>query len=325
MSFHRDRRLFLFGSIASLVIPSIGDAQQAGRAYRVGFLRNGPPPKSFIDGLQQGLRALGYVEGQNLTIEYGLSSSADELPRAAARLVGLKVDLILASGTPPVPVAKNATRTIPIVFVASIDPIATGVAQSLARPGGNVTGLSGIHSDLMGKRFELLRDVLHKVSRVAVLSHAANPGNAEYIREAEVAARALGVDIQLIAVRDAADFDRAFSEARGASAVIQLDDVIFTSHRRQVVQVAARYRLPTMYGFKEFVDAGGLMAYGPDYPDLYRRAATYVDKIFKGANPADLPIEQPTKFELVINLKTAKALGLTIPPSLLLRADQVIE
>jgi putative ABC transport system substrate-binding protein len=325
MSFARDRRLFLFGSIVSLVVPRIGEAQQAGRAYRVGFLRNGPPPKSFIDGLQQGLRALGYVEGQNLTIEYGLSSSADELPRAAARLVGLKVDVILASGTPPVPVAKNATRTIPIVFVASIDPVATGVAQSLARPGGNVTGLSGVHSDLMGKRLELLRDMLHKLSRVAVVSHAANPGNAAYIREADVAARALGVHVQLIAVRDAADFDRAFSEARGASAVIQLDDVIFTSHRRQVVEVAAHYRLPTMYGFKEFVDAGGLMAYGPDYPDLYRRAATYVDKIFKGAKPADLPIEQPTKFELVINLKTAKLLGLTIPRSLLLRADQVID
>jgi putative ABC transport system substrate-binding protein len=239
--------------------------------------------------------------------------------------VSLKVDVILASGTPPVPAAKSATKTIPIVFVASIDPVATGVVASLARPGGNVTGFAGIHSDLMGKRLELLGEAVHKLSRVAVLSHATNPGNAEYIRQTELAARALGVQVQLLAVRDAGDFERVFSEARGASAVIQLDDVIFTSHRRQVVELAARHRLPTMYGFKEFVHAGGLMAYGPDYPDLYRRAATYVDKILKGANPADLPIEQPAKFELVINLKTARVLGLAIPPSLLVRANQVIE
>ena len=177
----------------------------------------------------------------------------------------------------------------------------------------------------MGKRLELLREAVQKLSRVAVLSHATNPGNVEYIRQAEFAARALGVQVQLLEVRDAGDFERVFGEARGANAVIQLDDVIFTTHRRQVVELASRYRLATMYGFKEFVHAGGLMAYGPDYPDLYRRAATYVDKILKGANPADLPIEQPTKFELVINLKTAKALGLAIPPSLLVRADQVIE
>jgi len=319
------RRAFLYGAMAVLAAPRTAETQQTGRIYRLGFLRNGPPPETFVEGLRQGLRELGYVEGQHISIEYGLARSADELPSAAARLVSLKVDVILASGTPPVPAAKSATRTIPIVFVASIDPVATGVVASLARPGGNVTGFAGIHSDLMGKRLELLGEAVHKLSRVAVLSHATNPGNAQYIRQAELAARALGVQVQLLAVRDAGDFERVFSEARGASAVIQLDDVIFTSHRRQVVELAARYRLATMYGFKEFVHAGGLMAYGPDYPDLYRRAATYVDKILKGANPADLPIEQPTKFELVINLKTAKALGLAIPPSLLIRADQVIE
>jgi putative ABC transport system substrate-binding protein len=315
----------LYGALAALAAPHTAEAQQAGRIYRLGFLRNGPPPPTFIEGLRQGLRELGYVEGQNITIEYGLAGGADELPSAAARLVSLKVDVILASGTPPVPAAKRATKTIPIVFVASIDPVATGVVASLARPGGNVTGFAGIHSDLMGKRLELLGEAVPKLSRVAVLSHATNPGNAEYIKKAEVAARALGVQMQLLAVRDAGDFERVFSEARGASAMIQLDDVIFTTHRRQVIELAARYRLPTMYGFKEFVHAGGLMAYGPDYPDLYRRAATYVDKILKGANPADLPIEQPTKFELVINLKTAKALGLAIPPSLLVRTDQVID
>jgi putative ABC transport system substrate-binding protein len=318
------RRAFLYGSMAALADPHTAEAEPTGRIYRIGFLRNGPPPGTFIEGLRKGLRELGYVEGQNISIEYGLAASADELPGAAARLVSLKVDVLLASGTPPIPAAKSATKTIPIIFVASIDPVATGMVASLARPGGNVTGLAGVHSDLMGKRLELLREVVHKLSRVAVLSHATNPGNAEYIRQAELAAQALGVQLQVLAVRDASDFERVFREARGASAMIQLDDVIFTSYRRQVVELAARYQLATMYGFKEFVDAGGLMAYGPDYPDLYRRAATYVDKILKGANPADLPIEQPTKFELVINLRTAKALGLAIPHSVLVRADQVI-
>jgi putative tryptophan/tyrosine transport system substrate-binding protein len=321
-----DRRRFLLTVlVGTAATPLATEAQPAGKVYRIGFLRNGPPPKTFIEGFRQGLRELGYVEGQNITIEYGVTRTADELPAAAARLVNLKVDVILASGTPPVPVAKNATKTVPIVFVASIDPVAAGVAASLPRPGGNITGLSGVHSELMGKRLELLGEAVPKLSRLAVLSHATNPGNAEYIKQAERAAKALGIHVQLLAVRDAGDFERVFSEARGASAAIQLDDVVFTSHRRQVVDLAVKHRLATMYGFKEFVDAGGLMAYGPDYPDLYRRAATYVDKIFRGANPADLPIEQPTKFELVINLKTAKALGLTIQHSLLLRADHVIE
>jgi putative ABC transport system substrate-binding protein len=319
------RRAFLYGSIAALARPRTAETQPTGRIYRIGFLRNGPPPETFIDGFRKGLRELGYVEGQNISIEYGLARSADELPSAAARLVSLKVDVLLASGTPPIPAAKSATKTIPIVFVASIDPVATGMVASLARPGGNITGFAGVHSDLMGKRLELLRDAVHRLARVAVLSHATNPGNAEYIRQAELAAQALGVQLQVLAVRDAGDFERVFREARGASAVIQLDDVIFTSYRRQVVELAARHQLATMYGFKEFVHAGGLMAYGPEYPDLYRRAATYVDKILKGTNPADLPIEQPTKFELVINLKTAKALGLAIPPSVLVRADEVIQ
>jgi len=305
--------------------PLAAEGQQTGKVYRVGFLRNGPPPDTFIEGLRRGLRDHGYVEGQNISIEYGLADSADQLPSVAAHLIRLNVDVILASGTPPVPVAKSATQTIPIVFVASIDPVATGIVSSLARPGGNITGFVGVHSDLMGKRLELLREAVHRLSRVAVLSHATNPGNVQYLRQAEIAARALGTQLQLLAVRNAGDFERVFGEARGASALIQLDDVIFTSHRRQVVELAVKHQLPTMYGFREFVDAGGLISYGPDYPDLYRRAATYLDKIFRGAKPADLPVQQPTKFELVINLKTAKALGLTIPQSILLRADQVIE
>jgi putative tryptophan/tyrosine transport system substrate-binding protein len=223
-----DRRVFLAGAAALLATPLAAEAQPAGKVYRIGFLRNGPPPETFIEGLRTGLRELGYVEGQNISIEYGLARSADELPSAAARLVGLKVDVLLASGTPPVPVAKAATKTIPIVFVASIDPVATGTVASLARPGGNITGFAGIHSDLMGKRLELLREAVHKLSRVAVLSHATNPGNAEYIRQAELAARALGVQLQFLTVLDADDFERVFGQARGASALIQLDDVIFT-------------------------------------------------------------------------------------------------
>ncbi len=320
-----NRRSFIVAVGAGFAAPLAAEAQQAEKVYRVGFLRNGPPPDTFIEGLRRGLRDLGYFEGQNLSIEYGLADSADQLPNVAARLVRLNVDVLLASGTPPVPVAKSATQKIPVVFIASIDPVATGIVASLARPGGNVTGFAGIHADLMGKRLELLREAVHRLSRVAVMFQATNPGNAQYLRQAEIAARALGIQLQLLAVRKADDFERVFGEARGAGGLIQFDDVIFTSHRRQLVELAVKHQLPAMYGAREFVDAGGLISYGPDYPDLYRRSATYLDKIFRGAKPADLPVEQPTKFELVINLKTAKALGLTIPPSLLLRADQVTE
>jgi putative ABC transport system substrate-binding protein len=312
-------------TLALLAASLAAEAQPAGRVYRIGFLRNGPPPRTFIEGFREGLREAGHVEGETITIEYGLAGSADQLPGVAANLVRLNVDVIVASGTPPVPAAKGATKTIPIVFVASIDPVATGIVASLARPGGNITGLAGIHADLMGKRLELLREAVPRLSRVAVLSHAANPGNAQYIKQAELAAQALGLQLQIVAVRDAGELERAYGEARGAGAVVQLDDVLFTTQRRRVVELAAKHQLPTMYGFREFVDAGGLMAYGPHWPDLYRRAAALVDKILKGAKPADLPVEQPTKFELVINLKTAKALGLTLPPSVLIRADEVIQ
>jgi putative ABC transport system substrate-binding protein len=318
-----DRRAFLWGSAAALGVSATAEAQPSGKVYRIGFLRNGPPPPTFIEGLRQGLRELGYVEGQSVTIEYGLTGSADELSDAAAKLVRLRVDAILVSGTPPVPAAKDATKTIPIVFVASIDPVATGIVASLARPGGNVTGFVGIHSDLMGKRLELLREAVPRPSRVALVFHATNPGNAQYIEQTELAARTL--QLQLLAVLEASDFERVFGEARSVGALIQLDDELFTSHRRRVVELATKYQLAAIYGFREFVDAGGLMVYGPDYPDLYRRAATYLDRIFRGAKPADLPIEQPVKFELVVNLRTARALGLTLPPLLLARADQVIE
>ena len=272
------------------------------------------------------MRELGYVEGQNIAIEYAQHpDTADKLFDAAVKLVGRKVDLIVAAGTPPVAAARRATNSIPIVFVASIDPIATGLAVSLARPGGNVTGLAAIHADLMGKRLELLREMVPTLTRLALVGQDVNPGNAEYLRQADAAARNLGIAVQHVTVRGPDDFDRAFKAALGANALIQLDDVLFTSHRKQVVELAVKHHLPAIYGFREFPEAGGLMSYGPDLPDLYRRAAGHIDRILKGARPGDLPIEEPTKFELVINLKTAKALGLTIPPSLLARADQVIE
>jgi putative tryptophan/tyrosine transport system substrate-binding protein len=250
-----------------------------------------------------------------------LADGPEKFSEVAAELVNLQVDIIIASGTPPVVAAKNATKTIPIVYVASIDPIATGLVTSLARPGGNVTGFAGLYPDLMGKQLELLHEIIPGVSRVALLSYAKNLGNAEYIRQAELAAPTLGVQLQVETVRDPSDFERAFANLRRAGAAIQLDDVVFTPHRKHIVDLAVRNRLPMIHGHKEFVDAGGLISYGSDLPDQYRRAATYIDKILKGANPADLPVQQPTKLELIISLKAARAIGLEIPPSLLARAD----
>jgi putative ABC transport system substrate-binding protein len=248
-----------------------------------------------------------------------------QLPELAAQLIRKKVDVLVASGTPSVVPAKNATSTTPVVFVAAIDPVATGVVASLARPGGNVTGVSAVHGDAMGKRLQLLKELLPKASRIAFLVRAGSPATAQYVKEAEGAARTLGLQLQTLAVGEPSDFDGAFGSAHGASALLQVDDAMLTAQRTRLAELAMKHRLPAISGLSETVEAGGLMSYGPHYGDLYRRAATQVDKILKGAKPADLPVEQPTKFELVVNIKTAKALGLTIPPSLLLRADQVIE
>src|SRR5713226_949815 len=318
----------ILGLLAIVVVLGCGamaEAQQAGKVNRIGFLRFGPPPTTYIEGFRQGLRELGYLEGQNITIEYGLARSTEQLPDVAAELVRLKVDVLVASGTPSVLPARNATSTIPVVFVSAIDPVAMGVTASLARPGGNVTGVTAMHADLTGKRLELLKELLPKLSRIVFLVRATSPATAQYVKEAELAARPLGAQLQVLAVRDSSDFEGAFSAARGASALLAVDDAVFTAHRTQIAELALKNRLPTMYGLSEAVEAGGLMAYGPHYGDLYRRAATYVDKILKGRKPADLPVEQPTKFELVINLKTAKQIGLTIPPNVLARADKVIK
>jgi putative ABC transport system substrate-binding protein len=310
---------------ASLAPVADAEAQQPAKIHRIGFLRSGPPPPAWINGFREGLRELGYVDGRNIRIEFGLAAGADQLPQAAAELVRRNVDVIVASGTQPLSAARNATSAIPIVFVASVDPVATGVVESLARPGGNVTGFTGLHAELMGKRLELLREVVPGLSRVAILAYVGNPGNAGYVRQAELAAAPLGVRLQTVSAADAAEFERAFAETRNAGALIQLDDVAFTSHRTRLVELAERHRLPVVYANREFVDAGGLMAYGPSQPDQYRRAAGYVDKILKGARPADLPVQQPEKFELVVNLRSARAFGVEIPPAILSRADEVIE
>jgi putative ABC transport system substrate-binding protein len=319
------RGAFLATVTGGLLAPHAALGQQVGKVHRIGILRVGPPPSSYIEPFRQGLGALGYVEGKNIVLEYGLGRSVEQLPDIAADLVRRKVDVLVASGTPSVMPARNATRTIPVVFVAAIDPIATGLVKSLARPGANVTGLTALFADLTAKRFELLKELLPSLSRVAFLSRPANPGHAQYVREAELAARTLGVPLQILTVRGPDDFEEAFRGARGTSGLVQVDDAMLTSQRARLVELAARHRIPVVYGLREFVDLGGLMALGPSYSDLYRRAATYVDKILKGAKASDLPVEQPSRFELIINLKTAKALGLTIPPSLLARADEVIE
>jgi putative tryptophan/tyrosine transport system substrate-binding protein len=325
-----DRREFI-GTLAGglLVSPLAAEAQQTAKVPRIGYLSANLAPNPHLrEAFRQGLRDLGYVEGRNLVIEYrDAEGKFERLPALAAELVALKVDVILAGGPLQARAAKQATKTIPIVFVGS-DAVTSGLVTSLARPGGNITGLSALTGELAGKRLELLTQAVPGVSRVAGLWQ---PGGArtekDMLKGADLAARALGVRLQLVEARGPADIDRAFSDMSRAraDALFVLATPMFFEERRRLVDLAAKSRLPAVYSLREYVDAGGLMAYGSNQADLFRGAATYVDKIFKGAKPADLPIEQPTKFELVINLKTAKALGLTIPQSLLQRADEVIQ
>ena len=325
------RRAFL-GTLAMLAAPLAAEAQPAAKVPRIGYLALNPAANPHLhEAFRQGLRDLGYVEGRNVVIEYrDAEGKPERLPALAAELVALKVDVLVAQPTVAALAAKQATRTLPIVFPVAADPVASGLVTSLARPGGNITGLTILAPEMVAKGLELLKQAVPGVSRVAVLWHpGAFPERMakDMRKEAEVAARALGVRLQFLETRGPDDFDRAFSEMTRAraDALTVLGGSMFVSERRRLVDLAAKNRLPAVYTSRESVDAGGLMAYGPSIPDLFRRAATYVDKILKGAKPADLPVEQPTKFELVINLKTAKALGLTIPPSLLARADQVIE
>jgi putative ABC transport system substrate-binding protein len=327
------RREFI-GTLAGglLAAPLAAQAQQAAKVARIGYLATSLAASPHLhEAFRQGLRDLGYVEGRNVVIEYrDAEGKPERLPALAAELVALKVDVILAATVLAALAAKQATRTLPIVFAAASDPVTMGLVTSLARPGGNVTGLSLLGEELVGKRLELLTQAVPGVSRVAVLWQ---PGGLpermekDMLKEADVAARALGVRPQFVEARGPADIDRAFSDmtTARAGALTVLGTAMFFNERRRLVDLAAKNRLPAVYPWREFADAGGFMAYGPDLADLWRRAATYVDKILKGTKPADLPVEQPTKFELVINMKTAKALGLTIPQSVLARADQIIE
>jgi putative ABC transport system substrate-binding protein len=313
--------------------PVTAEAQQATKIARIGYLATnlaGTPPASH-EAFLEGLRDLGYVEGRNVVIEYrDAEGKVERLPALVAELVALKVDVIVAPGTPAALAAKHATRTLPIVFPVAVGPVQSGLVTSLARPGGNVTGLSALVPELVGKCLEQLTQAVPGVSRVAVLWQ---PGGLDertekdMLKGAEVAGRALGVRLQFVEARGPADFDRAFSEMTRArtGALTVLTSVMFVNERRRLVDLAAKNRLPAAYAQREFVDVGGLMSYGANVANLFRRAATYVDRILKGAKPGDLPVEQPTKFELVINFKAAKALGLAIPPSVLARADQVVE
>jgi putative ABC transport system substrate-binding protein len=314
----------LLGSTAA-AWPLAAQAQQPAKVHRVGFLRVGQPPKDFVEGFRQGLREQGLIEGQNIVIEWGLAPTPAALPGVLSELLRLKVDVLVASGTSAVLLTREAAATIPVVFVSAVDPVAMGLVTSLGRPGGMVTGITTVAEELNGKRLQLLRELLPNFSNVAFLVRAGSPATPEHTTLAERAARTLGVRLQVVAARDHSDLEKALSDAQGAGALLVVDDSVFTTQRTKIAELAIKNRLPTMYGHRDMVQAGGLMTYGPDYGDLYRRAAEYVRKVLKGARPGDLPVEQPIKFELVINLKTAKALGLTIPAALLAQADEVIE
>jgi len=312
-----------------LLTLSSAAAQQPTKVPRIGYLSalSQPADSYRREAFRQGLRDLGYVEGKNITIEYRYAEGKlDLLPDLAAQLVRLKVDIIVTQSTLDAYAARQSTSTIPILMTASGDAVGTGIVASLARPGGNVTGLTSLSRELSGKRLELLKEAVRGLSRVAVLWNAADPDKARDVEETQLQARTLGLELQSLEIRDPKDFDGAFRTAtrKRAGALLILGDSLTIIHQSRIVDLAAKSRLPTMHEQREFVEAGGLMAYGPSVLGLFRHVATYVDKILKGRKPADLPVEQPMKFEFVINLKTAKQIGLTIPPNLLVRADRVI-
>jgi ABC-type uncharacterized transport system substrate-binding protein len=317
-------------AVVLLAIAVIVEAQQPKKIPRIGYLVGGSSRTGFAhEAFRQGLRELGYVEGKNILIEYRLAEGKlDRLADLATELIGLKVDILVATGgTEPALAAKKATRTIAIVFTSVGDPIGAGLVESLARPGGNITGLSNIAAELSGKRLELLKETNPKFSRVAVLWNPESPGLSLAFKESQAAARALGLELQSLEVKGPEDFESAFKAAadKRTGALLVPSFPFFMSHRAKLVELAVKSRLSAIYADREYVEAGGLMSYGPSLADLYRRAASYVDKILKGRKPADLPVEQPTKFEFVINLKAAKQIGLTIPPNVLARADKVIK
>ena len=322
-----------FSVIACVIVAACGaiaHAQQTGKVRRIGYLFNTTPSVAAlrVEAFRQGLRELGHVEGKNIVLESRYSEGKiDRLHALMAELVHLKMEVIVTSGPTVTRAAKEATKTIPIVFAQEGDPVARGFVASLARPGGNITGLSTFGPELSGKRLELLKEIVPRLSRVAILGTSTIEDHARFLEEHEPAAGALRLQLQYLDVLSSKDIETAFRAASNgrADAVLVLAGPVLTSRRTQVVELAAKSRLPAIYNFPEFVNAGGLMMYGVSRIDLSRRAATYVNKILKGAKPGDLPVEQPSKFELVINLKTAKQIGLTIPPNVLARADRVIK
>jgi ABC-type uncharacterized transport system substrate-binding protein len=316
--------------VVLLAVGAIADAQQAAKVARIGFLAT--PPHSSIsdryDAFLHGLRDFGYREGKNIDIERrSADGKVERLPDLAAELVRVKVDIIVTGGPGSTRAAKDATNTIPIVMAQDFDPLGTGIVASLARPGGNITGLSTLSPEISGKQLELLKEIVPRLSRVAVLGNSTIPGNSQSVREMELVAPVFGVQLQYLDVVGPKDIETAFrfaSKGR-AEAILALGNSVLLLQRTQVVELVGKNRLPAIYSQREFLEAGGLITYGPNFADLWRHAAVYVDKILKGAKPADLPVEQPTKFELLINLKTAKQIGLTIPPNVLARADRVIK
>jgi ABC-type uncharacterized transport system substrate-binding protein len=332
---HRTVRFMVTFTLSLLVVSLAAEAQPVKKVQRLGILLFASPelplPRALLGVFRQELRALGYIEGQHIALEYRWAEGRDErFPDLAAELVRLDPVVIVATGTPAALAAQHATTTIPIIVTAMADPVRDGLVASLARPGGNITGSTFLGPELVPKRLEFLKEAVPGASRVAVLWHPGVYGEGtmhDMVQETEVAAQRLGVQLQLLGAEGPNDFDRAFaamSSGRADALIVFPSPMLYREHRR-IVELATKNRLPTMYAFREAVEAGGLMAHGASLPDLYRRAATYVDKILKGAKPVDLPVEQPTKFELVINLKTAKALGITMPPSLLVLADEVIQ
>ena len=316
-------------AVVLLALGVRGEAQQTGKVRRIGYLTAASPSANAarIEALRQGMRELGYVEDKNIVIEWRFGErKEDRLPALAAELVRLKVDVIVTGGPISTRRAKEATVLIPIVMAQDTDPVGSGFVASLARPGGNITGLATLAPEISGKRLELLKEIVPRLSRVVVFGSSTEPANAQSLKETELAAGALGVKLQHVDVLASKDIETAFRAAsKGrADAVLVLASSVANSQRSQIAELAVKRRLPAVYYQTEFVEEGGLMSYGVSFTDLFRRAATYVDKILKGAKPADLPVEQPMKFELVINLKAAKQIGLTIPPNVLARADRVI-
>jgi len=318
---------WLLATLSFTTTPAV-KAQQPAKIPRIGFMLLPPAATlaSRLEGFRQGLRELGYIEGKNIVIEWRSAEGKPErLSEIAAELVRLNVDQIVTAGPSDTRAAREATTTIPIIMGQDSDPVGSGFVASLARPGGNITGLATYAPELSGKQLEILKEIVPKLSRVAFIGNSTNPGDSQTLRETVVAAGAFDIYLRYLDVQEPKDIDSAFKAAKArAEAILVPGNPVLNIQRKQVVDLAAKYRLPVSYGRPEFIDAGGLMYYGTNFPELYRRAATYVDKILKGAKPADLPVEQPKKFEFIVNLKAAKQIGLTVPPQVLARADRVI-